>query len=244
MWLPLTIGTALLLMAMLGVGVGLVTASVGARARDVRLSLTYGIGFLYFLTPIIYPFESIPDAWKPIAQLNPVTGALELFKLGLFPNEEISPKAIAITVAAVFAPLDPRALAVPAPRGAQPVTDQASESAADLEEELALAVRGISKTYGSALESLYEPAVSLFALLRERRGAAPAAPRACGHRRAGGRGRRGLRGRVEADESLGAPHYESSNLRDLSFELRRGEAIGVVGEQPAAIRTLARGAAG
>ena len=102
-WSPLTIGTALLLMAMLGIGVGLLTASVGARARDVRLSLTYGIGFLYFLTPVIYPFESIPDAWKPIAQLNPVTGALELFKLGLFPNEEISPKAVAITVAAVFA---------------------------------------------------------------------------------------------------------------------------------------------
>ncbi len=77
-WSPLTIGTALLLMAMLGIGVGLLTASVGARARDVRLSLTYGIGFLYFLTPVIYPFESIPDAWKPIAQLNPVTGALEL----------------------------------------------------------------------------------------------------------------------------------------------------------------------
>ena len=44
----------------------------------------------------------------------------------------------------------------------------------------------------------------------------------------------------EGDESLGAPHDESSDLHDLSFELRRGEAIGVVGEQPAAIRTLAR----
>ena len=114
------------------------------------------------------------------------------------------------------------------------MTDQASESAALLDEELALAVRGLSKTYGGALEALYEPAVSLFALLRERRGAAPAA-----------------RGRVdtgepeddeddeedEGDESLGAPHDESSDLHELSFELRRGEAIGVVGEQPAAIRT-------
>ena len=117
------------------------------------------------------------------------------------------------------------------------MTDQASESAALLDEELALAVRGLSKTYGGALEALYEPAVSLFALLRERRGAAPAA-----------------RGRVdngepedddedeedEGDESLGAPHDESSDLHDLSFELRRGEAIGVVGDQPTAIRTLAR----
>ncbi len=103
LWSPLSIGAALLLIALLGVGVGLLTASVGARARDVRLALTYGIGFLYFLTPVIYPFESIPDAYKPLALLNPVTGALELFKLGLFPNEEISPKAVAVTVAAVLA---------------------------------------------------------------------------------------------------------------------------------------------
>ena len=73
-------------MAMLGIGVGLLTASVGARARDVRLSLTYGIGFLYFLTPVIYPFESIPDAWKPIARLNPVTGALEALQARPLPE--------------------------------------------------------------------------------------------------------------------------------------------------------------
>lgn len=103
LWSPLCIGAALWLIAMLGIGVGLITASIGARARDVRLGLTYGIGFLYFLTPVIYPFEAIPNAYKPLAELNPVTGALELFKLGLFPNEEVSPKAVAVTVAAVLA---------------------------------------------------------------------------------------------------------------------------------------------
>ncbi|MCP9485404.1 MAG: ABC transporter permease [Gaiellaceae bacterium MAG52_C11] len=102
-WSPLSIGAALILLALLGIGVGLVTASAGARARDIRFGLTYGLGFAYFLTPVIYPFEAIPDAYKPLAQLNPVTGALEIFKLGLFPNEEVSPKAILVTIAAVFA---------------------------------------------------------------------------------------------------------------------------------------------
>jgi len=101
-WSPLTIGTALLLIALLGLGVGLLTASAGARARDVRFGVAYALSFAYFLTPVIYPFERIPNEYRPIAELNPVTGALELFKLGLFPNEEVSPEAIAVTVAAVL----------------------------------------------------------------------------------------------------------------------------------------------
>ncbi len=103
LWSPLAIGAALLLVALLGLGVRLITASVAARARDVRFGVAYALSFAYFLTPVIYPFERIPDQYKPIAELNPVTGALELFKLGMFPNEEVSPKAVAVTVAAVLA---------------------------------------------------------------------------------------------------------------------------------------------
>ena len=102
-WSPLAIGAALLLIALLGLGVGLITASAGARARDVRFGVAYALSFAYFLTPVIYPFERIPDHYKPIAELNPVTGALELFKLGLFPHEDVSPKAVAVTIAAVLA---------------------------------------------------------------------------------------------------------------------------------------------
>lgn len=100
-WSPFCIAAALLLIVMLGVGIGLITASAAARARDVRFALTYGLSFAYFLTPVIYPFERIPDRYKPLAELNPVTGAIELFKLGLFPGEVVSPKAVAVTVTAV-----------------------------------------------------------------------------------------------------------------------------------------------
>ena len=99
---PLIVGAALLLLMLLGLGAGLILAA-GARARDVRFGLTYLVSFLYFLTPVIYPFELIPNEWKPVALLNPVTGAMELFKLGLIPGEEVSWKALVVTVTAVFA---------------------------------------------------------------------------------------------------------------------------------------------
>ncbi len=100
---PLWIGAAMLLLAMLGIGLGLVTAAGVRAARDVRFGLTYLVSFAYFLTPVIYPFELIPDQYKSFALANPITGAIELFKLGLFPGEEVSPKAVALSVAVVVA---------------------------------------------------------------------------------------------------------------------------------------------
>ena len=101
-WSPLWILAAVTLIGLLGLGVGLITASASARARDVRFGVGYALSFAYFLTPVIYPFEKIPDQYKPLAELNPITGAIELFKLGLFPQEEVSPKAVAVTIAAVL----------------------------------------------------------------------------------------------------------------------------------------------
>lgn len=100
---PFIIVAALTLIAMLGVGVGLITASAGARARDVRFAVTYFVSFVYFLTPVIYPFDSIPDKYRPVAELNPLTGAIELFKVGLFPGEAVSAEALTVTIGAVLA---------------------------------------------------------------------------------------------------------------------------------------------
>jgi lipopolysaccharide transport system permease protein len=100
---PLYVFGGLALILLLGVGVGLVTASAGARARDIRFSLTYVLGFVYYVTPVIYPFSTIPNSFKPLAELNPMTGAIELFKVGLFRGSEVSVEALLVSVAAVVA---------------------------------------------------------------------------------------------------------------------------------------------
>jgi lipopolysaccharide transport system permease protein len=102
-WSPFVIVAALTLIALLGLGVGLITASAGARARDIRFAVNYFVGFVYFLTPVIYPFDFIPDRYKPVAELNPLTGAIEFFKLGLFPGEAVSPEALIVTTVAILA---------------------------------------------------------------------------------------------------------------------------------------------
>jgi lipopolysaccharide transport system permease protein len=92
----------LLLILFLGIGVGLITATLGARARDVRFALSYLLGFAYFLTPVIYPLSKIPPKYRPIAELNPVTGAMQLVKEGIFGGHDLSTNALIVSFVAVL----------------------------------------------------------------------------------------------------------------------------------------------
>jgi lipopolysaccharide transport system permease protein len=100
-WSPLEILAGLFLLLATGVGLGVITASRAARARDVRYFVMFSLGFVYWLTPIVYPFARIPNQYKPLAELNPVTGSMELFKVGLFHSEQFPPNALIISILAV-----------------------------------------------------------------------------------------------------------------------------------------------
>lgn len=94
----LLVPAGLLLMILLGLGVGLITSGAGARTRDLRFAVGYFFSLLYFLTPVIYPITQIPEKARPIAELNPMTGAVEMVKDGLFQAHELSSDAVIVTV--------------------------------------------------------------------------------------------------------------------------------------------------
>jgi lipopolysaccharide transport system permease protein len=90
----------LLLSVVLGVGVGLWTSTLGAQARDVRFLLNYVLSFVYFLTPVIYPLSAIPHEYRPFAELNPMTGAIEMVKDGVLGTHSLTPDAAAVSIVA------------------------------------------------------------------------------------------------------------------------------------------------
>lgn len=98
----LLVPAGLALTVMLGLGLGLVMSGASARARDVRFAIHYIFQFLYWLTPVIYPITYIPEKIRPIAELNPMTGAVEMVKDGLFKAHELSPDAVIVTLVWVF----------------------------------------------------------------------------------------------------------------------------------------------
>lgn len=61
-------------------GLGLFLASVNIKYRDVRYILPFFIQLLMFVTPVIYPVSIVPDNFKWLTFLNPMTGVIDTIR--------------------------------------------------------------------------------------------------------------------------------------------------------------------
>jgi lipopolysaccharide transport system permease protein len=95
---PLALAGVALTLA-LGLSIGLWTSHLAARSRDIRFGLAYVLGFWYFLTPVIYPISTIPQRWRPLANINPVLQPVELIKRGLLGTGQVTLHALLVTLA-------------------------------------------------------------------------------------------------------------------------------------------------
>ena len=71
----------ILLMAMFGLGAGIIFTSWTTKYRDLTFLLTFAVQLLMYASPVIYPVSTIePGILKDILMLNPFTPILEGFK--------------------------------------------------------------------------------------------------------------------------------------------------------------------
>lgn len=77
--LPLLI----LLMMLTSGGVGLLLAALNAKYRDIRYTIPFLVQFWMFATPIVYPASMVPERFRLIYALNPMTGIIEGFRSAL-----------------------------------------------------------------------------------------------------------------------------------------------------------------
>ena len=89
-------------LAMLALGVGLLFAAANVRYRDVKYVLPFMTQLLLFVTPIIYPWSLIPEKWKPILALNPLTGLIEAFRACLVPSRSVDISLLGVSLAVTF----------------------------------------------------------------------------------------------------------------------------------------------
>jgi lipopolysaccharide transport system permease protein len=83
------------------ISVGLWTSVLQARYRDVRYALRYFMPFWMYFTPIIYPLTRIPEEWRWLAIVNPMTGVVEAFKWGTLGNGHLTAQSVAISLTLV-----------------------------------------------------------------------------------------------------------------------------------------------
>jgi lipopolysaccharide transport system permease protein len=70
----------IVLMATLGLGAGIVVSALTTKYRDFTFLISFGIQLMMYGTPIIYPMSAIPDRWRWVIELNPMSGPIEAFR--------------------------------------------------------------------------------------------------------------------------------------------------------------------
>jgi lipopolysaccharide transport system permease protein len=72
-WLPLV----LVPLVLLTMGLGWALASLGVYLRDVTQTVTLLTAVLLFLSPILYPISAVPEEYRFLIELNPLTFIVE-----------------------------------------------------------------------------------------------------------------------------------------------------------------------
>ena len=70
----------LLMIALLGLGFGIIISSLTTKYRDLAVLVTFGVQLWMYATPIVYPLSQIPLKWQGILLLNPVAPIVETFR--------------------------------------------------------------------------------------------------------------------------------------------------------------------
>ncbi|MEM7321502.1 MAG: ABC transporter permease [Actinomycetota bacterium] len=62
------------------IGFGLVLSAMNVHFRDVKYAVPFMLQVWMFASPIVYSADTIPDAWRPVYALNPVSTAVSIFR--------------------------------------------------------------------------------------------------------------------------------------------------------------------
>jgi lipopolysaccharide transport system permease protein len=67
--------------------VGLWVSALNVKYRDVRYTVPFLMQFWMYASPVVYPVSIIPEKWRLLFSLNPMTGVIEGFRWGLLDKE-------------------------------------------------------------------------------------------------------------------------------------------------------------
>ena len=72
------------LMGFMGLGLGMLVSAMTTKYRDLQQLVGFGVQLLMYATPVILPLSAVPEKYKIIMLVNPMTGIIETFKFGFF----------------------------------------------------------------------------------------------------------------------------------------------------------------
>lgn len=95
----------LILMAMLGLGLGMIISAMTTKYRDLSFLVTFGIQLMMYLTTVIYPLSVVKAKYphyKWLLEYNPMTSIIEAFRYGFLGEGTFTMASLAITTGVTF----------------------------------------------------------------------------------------------------------------------------------------------
>ncbi len=104
-WKIIFVPVFLIFLLVLTISMSLLLAALNVRFRDVKFIIPFLLQVWLFISPVFYPSDWIPEKWRYVFALNPVTGCLDGFRHILFGTKLDSTSliiSIAVTVVMFF----------------------------------------------------------------------------------------------------------------------------------------------
>jgi len=99
-WSLLLWPVLVVLVTLLSFSLGTIFAALNVKYRDIKYALPFFIQLLMFATPIIYPASMIPERFRWLLALNPLSGIVEAFRYSVAPVRTPDWNLVALSVVA------------------------------------------------------------------------------------------------------------------------------------------------
>jgi lipopolysaccharide transport system permease protein len=86
-WSVFLLPAFLILALLTAVSVSLWLSALNVRYRDVKHTVPFLVQLWLYASPVVYPVSLVPDKWRVLYGLNPMTGVIEGFRWALLGKE-------------------------------------------------------------------------------------------------------------------------------------------------------------
>lgn len=100
-WNMLCLPLLVLFAAVTALSIGLWFSAMTALYRDLRHAVPFLIQLGFFVSPVVYETQVVPQQYRDIYAINPMVGVIEGFRWALLGNEFPDPTMMAISIASV-----------------------------------------------------------------------------------------------------------------------------------------------
>jgi|SRR5579884_756947 len=83
---------------LLAFGFGTLLSALNVKYRDVKIVIPFLLQLLLFGTPIIYPISAVPDRFRWLISLNPLTGLIDAFRTICLPGRPLDWSTLGISL--------------------------------------------------------------------------------------------------------------------------------------------------